>query len=238
MVISLGQMPTEIASLLSPTEGLSLQTEEEYWQLEAEMAPSLFVTDTLSLDFFRDICKKKTGSSLPIVLIKDSYTSAEVDELSLLPNLLMVHSSVVASSEFLSRLIALGGGEDLLPPLTSALVKRALVYIGEYATKQFSRWQLAEAVNVSEDYLTRIFRREIGLSPWDYLNRHRVYLATELLRQTTLTINEIASRTGFQDQAYFCRVFKKAMGCNPGKIRQRKMEEKSEKYKSVSAFSS
>ena len=219
MVISLGQMPTEIAFLLSPTEGLSLQTEEEYWQLEGEREPSLFVTDTLSLGFFREICKKKTGSSLPIVLIKDSYTSAEVDELSLFPNLLMVHTSVVPSSEFLSRLIALGGGEDLLPPLTSALVKRALVYIGEHATKQFSRWQLAEAVNVSEDYLTRIFRREIGLSPWDYLNRHRVYLATELLRQTTLTINEIASRTGFQDQAYFCRVFKKIKGFPPGKER-------------------
>ena len=219
MVVSFGQMPSEIASLLSPTEGLSLETEEEYWQLEDDKKPSLLVTDTLSFGFFKEICKRKTGSCLPIVLIRDSYTSFEVDELSLLPNLLMVHTSVVASSEFLSRLIALGGGEDLLPPLTSALVKRALVYIGEHATKQFSRWQLAEAVNVSEDYLTRIFRREIGLSPWDYLNRHRVYLATELLRQTTLTINEIASRTGFQDQAYFCRVFKKIKGFPPGKER-------------------
>lgn len=219
LVISFGQTPTEIASLLSPTEGLSLQTEEDFWRHAEKKEVALFVTDTLSLDFFREIRKRKTGSFLPIVLIQDSYTSLEVDELSLLPNLLMVHTSVVASSEFLSRLISLGGGEELLPPLTSALVKRALVYIGEHATKQFSRWQLAEAVNVSEDYLTRIFRKEIGLSPWDYLNRHRVYLATGLLRQTTLTINEIAGRTGFQDQAYFCRVFKKIKGFPPGKVR-------------------
>ena len=219
MVISFGQMPKEIASLLSPTEGLSLQSEGEFWDLAGEKEPSLLVTDTPSFEFFREIRKRKTDSSLPIVLIREAYTSVEVDELSLLPNLLMVHSSVVASSEFLSRLIALGGGEDLLPPLTSALVKRAVLYIGEHATRQFSRWQLAEAVNVSEDYLTRIFRREIGLSPWDYLNRHRVYLATGLLRQTTLTINEIAGRTGFQDQAYFCRVFKKIEGFPPGKVR-------------------
>ena len=219
MVISLGHIPTEIAFLLSPTEGLPLGTEEAFWQLEREKEPSLFVTDKLSLGFFREIRKRKTGSSLPIVLVREAYTSAEVDELSLLPNLLMVHTSVVASSEFLSRLIALGGGEDLLPPLTSALVKRAQLYIGEHATKQSSRWQLAEAVNVSEDYLTRIFRKEIGLSPWDYLNRHRIYLATGLLRQTTLTINEIAGRTGFQDQAYFCRVFKKIKGFPPGKER-------------------
>ncbi len=219
MVISLGEIPSEIASLLSPTEGFAMQSEKEFWMQEGGKEPSLFVTDALSPAFFREIRRRETGSSLPIVLIRDSYTIREVDELSLLPNLLIVHSSVVTSSEFLSRLIALGGGEDLLPPLTSALVKRALVYIGDHATKQFSRWQLAEAVNVSEDYLTRIFRREIGLSPWDYLNRHRVHLATELLRQTTLTINEIAGRTGFQDQAYFCRVFKKIKGFPPGKVR-------------------
>jgi AraC-like DNA-binding protein len=74
-------------------------------------------------------------------------------------------------------------------------------------------------VNVSEDYLTRIFRKELGLSPWDYLNRYRIYLATILLKESTLTINEVASQTGFQDQAYFCRVFRKIKGCAPTKIR-------------------
>ena len=84
-----------------------------------------------------------------------------------------------------------------------------------------SRWQLAEYVNISEDYLTRIFKKDMGLSPWDYLNRYRVQLATEMLTQTGSTINEVASATGFQDQAYFCRVFKKIKGVSPGQVRNR-----------------
>ena len=71
----------------------------------------------------------------------------------------------------------------------------------------------------SEDYLTRIFHKEMGLSLWEYLNRHRIHLATELLLHTNNTIYEVAEKTGFQDQAYFCRVFKKIHGVPPGKIR-------------------
>lgn len=218
-LVSYGQIPDEIASLLTPTKVLQLPHEKEFFTFIDQQDVALFITDTFSLSLFQEIRRRKVTSSVPIVLVKEEYTFEEVEKLSLIPNLLMVHPSVVGSSEFLSRLIALAGGEELLPPLTSALVKRALVYMAEHATEQFSRWQLAEAVHVSEDYLTRIFRREVGLSPWDYLNRYRIYLATAELRQTSMTIQEIALSTGFQDQAYFCRVFKKIMGFSPGKIR-------------------
>ena len=103
----------------------------------------------------------------------------------------------------------------------SLYVKNAIAYLNKHAYQQISRWQLAEAVNISEDYLTRIFRKEMGISPWDYLNRYRIQLACKLLTQTGLSINEIAQDTGFQDQAYFCRVFKKVKGFPPGHIRQR-----------------
>ena len=60
----------------------------------------------------------------------------------------------------------------------------------------------------------------MGISPWDYLNRYRIQLAGELLRTSGKTINEIAGEVGFQDQAYFCRVFKKIVGVAPGKMRR------------------
>jgi YesN/AraC family two-component response regulator len=83
------------------------------------------------------------------------------------------------------------------------------------------RWKLADTVHVSEDYLTRIFHKEIGLSLWEYLNRYRIYIATKMLLETNDTIYEIAENSGFQDQAYFCRVFKKIYGVPPGKIRSK-----------------
>ena len=106
-----------------------------------------------------------------------------------------------------------------MPPHTGALVKKAILYLNKNASQQIVRWKLADTVHVSEDYLTRIFHKEIGLSLWEYLNRYRIFLATKMLLETNDTIYEIAEKSGFQDQAYFCRVFKKVYGIPPGKIR-------------------
>ena len=135
--------------------------------------------------------------------------------------MLLANACITESDDFISRFDAILAGAEILPAFTGALVKKALGYFEEHATSQITRWQLAERVNVSEDYLTRIFRKELGISPWDYLNRYRIYLASELLRQEAMSVNEVASRTGFQDQAYFCRVFKKIKGVTPGKMRNR-----------------
>jgi transcriptional regulator GlxA family with amidase domain len=111
-------------------------------------------------------------------------------------------------------------GDEILPPHTGILVKKALLYFGQHAGSPISRWKMADSVNVSEDYLSRIFHKEMGLSLWDYLNRYRIFLAAELLRQTDYTIQDIALKTGFQDQAYFSRVFKKIYGLPPGHLRK------------------
>ncbi len=145
----------------------------------------------------------------------------EADELKEVPNVLIVNTCILESEEFISRLIGIFGGGELLPPLTSALVKKSIAYLNKNASLQISRWQLAAAVNISEDYLTRIFRKEIGISPWDYLNRYRIQLASKMLTQTGASVNEIARDIGFQDQAYFCRVFKKIKGFPPGHLRAR-----------------
>lgn len=187
------------------------------------------VDEGCALAIFYDLDIKSLGkmrsshkfNKTPVLIIKESFSLEDVIPLFEIPNVLVVNPSITESVEFISRLVAIFGGVDLLPPLTSALVKKAIAYINKHARQQISRWQLADAVNISEDYLTRIFRKEIGISPWDYLNRYRIQLASKLLTQTGLSINEIAQDTGFQDQAYFCRVFKKVKGFPPGHIRQR-----------------
>ncbi len=106
-------------------------------------------------------------------------------------------------------------GTESLPPHTGALAKRAVVWLSANHAGDINRWQLAEAVGASEDYLSRIFHRELGLSPWEYLNRYRVHRAKELLESTEESMKAIAARVGFHDQAYFSRVFKKLAGISP-----------------------
>jgi len=189
---------------------------EEVLDIIRSQPISLLVSDVFDPALYEQV---RRLSSAPIVLVRERWKREEAEQLSLIPRLIIAHRCVEDSHEFQTRLISLYATGEVLPPLTGALVKRAVVFLAEHATKAVSRWQLSEAVHVSEDYLTRIFRKELGLSPWDYLNRYRIYLATILLKESTLTINEVASQTGFQDQAYFCRVFRKIKGCAPTKVR-------------------
>ena len=111
-------------------------------------------------------------------------------------------------------------GTDALPAHTSALVKRATAYLHENFSRALTRWEIAEAVGVSEDYLSRVFNRELGISPWEYLNRFRVLQAKTLLSQTDESIQSIARKVGFNDQSYFSRVFHKINGVSPQAYRE------------------
>jgi len=79
---------------------------------------------------------------------------------------------------------------------------------------------MADALGVSEDYLGRVFRQELNLSPWEYLKRYRIKQAKVLLVQTENNITEIAHKVGFDDSAYFSRVFRKVVGQSPRDYRK------------------
>jgi AraC-like DNA-binding protein/DNA-binding response OmpR family regulator len=111
-------------------------------------------------------------------------------------------------------------GQDRLPPPTSLVVKQALAYLHQNYGRALSREEVAKAVGVSKNYLSEIFRQEMGLSPLDCLNRFRVQQAKELLRNTTESITAIAARVGFEDSAYFSRVFRKLAGQSPQEYRR------------------
>ncbi|MFN8455772.1 MAG: helix-turn-helix domain-containing protein [Anaerolineae bacterium] len=110
---------------------------------------------------------------------------------------------------------------EALPPHTSAVVKRAVAYFHHNYHRPLSRPEIAEAVGVSENYLSRIFSQELGLLPWQYLNRYRVMQAKRLLDQTNDSITAIALQVGFNDPAYFSKVFLREANCSPTEYRKR-----------------
>lgn len=75
---------------------------------------------------------------------------------------------------------------------------------------------IAQTMNYSQSYLTKIFLQKYDSTPIKYLNQIRLQKACYLLLNSPeLTINQIAELTGFEDQGYFSRTFKKAMGFSP-----------------------
>lgn len=107
-------------------------------------------------------------------------------------------------------------GEADLPPQISDLTRLTIAFLREnYAGIDLSRSRIAAHVAVSESYLTRVFRRDLGIAPRDYLTRYRVERAKELLRLTNHSITEIANLVGYDDSAYFSRVFHQETGRSP-----------------------
>jgi signal transduction histidine kinase/DNA-binding LacI/PurR family transcriptional regulator/AraC-like DNA-binding protein/DNA-binding response OmpR family regulator len=128
---------------------------------------------------------------------------------------------VLSSDEMAAALHRTLFGTNRLPQHTSALVKQAVVYFHQNYDRSFSRWEVAEEIGVSEDYLSRLFRRELDISPWEYLNRYRVLQATERLCHSGDSIGNVARQVGFKDPAYFSRVFHKVTGLSPSAYRER-----------------
>lgn len=89
------------------------------------------------------------------------------------------------------------------------MVKHTIASIHQNYASVLSRQRIADAVGVNKDYLDRIFQREMQLSPWNYLTRYRMKCAKELLDTTSSGMTMIATQVGFEEVAYFSRVFKK-----------------------------
>jgi len=106
------------------------------------------------------------------------------------------------------------------PGEPSGRVKRALAWLVEHHAQEVARWRLAEHLAISEDHLTRDFRRELGQTPWDFLTRYRVCQAKRALVATDKRLADVARDVGYHDQSYFCRVFRKETGTTPQRFRE------------------
>ena len=79
---------------------------------------------------------------------------------------------------------------------------------------------LAAACALSETHFRRLFRQVYGAAPIDYLLDLRLKRADDLLMSGRCTVAEAALETGFRDESYFCRCFRRRMGISPGRRAQ------------------
>ena len=221
-VLFVGAKHTHYGSWATESNTVTVASMAEFDDILNEITPSLIVFEKITEENIRRIRQNQKTVLVPIIVLPDTISSdEEVELLCSHPRIILCNRGAAESEQFNERIKAILAGDEILPPHTGALVKKAILYLNRNASKQIVRWKLADTVHVSEDYLTRIFHKEIGLSLWEYLNRYRIYIATKMLLETNDTIYEIAENSGFQDQAYFCRVFKKIYGIPPGKIRSK-----------------
>ncbi|MBQ8953139.1 MAG: helix-turn-helix domain-containing protein [Clostridia bacterium] len=110
-------------------------------------------------------------------------------------------------------------GSDVENGAYSAYVAQALSYIdGHYDDCDLTVHGIAAQVGVSGDYLSRQFRRVIGIAAQEYLRRYRFARSMELL-QAGSPVGEVARQVGFRSLCHFSREFKREMGITPSQYR-------------------
>jgi AraC-like DNA-binding protein len=191
----------------------------------AEEVPSLVLLDLVmpELSGAEVLDQMRADSRLrqvPVIILSNKVLGLEdVKRIEKHTHVTLQSKGIWSDVETISALNRAIFGTETLPPHTSGLVKQAIAYLHQNYARSISRWEIAEAIGVSEDYLSRVFNRELDLSPWDYLNRYRVLHAKHLLLHTSENIGVIAHQVGFKDQAYFSRVFHKITGTSPQAFR-------------------
>jgi signal transduction histidine kinase/DNA-binding LacI/PurR family transcriptional regulator/AraC-like DNA-binding protein len=192
----------------------------------AQEIPSLVILDLMmpGMDGFEMLDRMRADPQtrqVPVVILSGRPLNLEdVKRLEKHALVTLQSKGILSEGEIIATLHRALFDDDTLPQQTGALAKRAVAYLHQNYTRPLARWEIASAIGVSEDYLSRVFHRELGLSPWDYLNRYRVEQAKQLLHHTNSAIGIIASQVGFKDQLYFSRVFRKVTGLSPSAFRK------------------
>lgn len=192
----------------------------------AQTAPSLVILDLLmpDVDGFSVLARMRSDRrtrQIPVLVISGQMLSfKDVERLD--HAMVTFHSKgVLSEPETAARVQQALGEHSAHSHSTSTLVKRAVAYIQQHFARDLSRQEIAGAVGISQNYLSRIFQHELGISPWEYLSRYRIKQAQDLLRDTEDSITDVAAQVGFEDPAYFSRVFRKQIGHSPQHYRER-----------------
>ena len=119
--------------------------------------------------------------------------------------------------------IVLNGLSDFNNIRHSKLVANAVEYIKLNYTHDITIRELADCVQKTPNYFSHLFKKELGVSFSEFVNRVRVNEAKSLMQDTNLLIYEIAEKVGYKDYDYFKQVFKKIEGYAPSEYRNPKI---------------
>jgi AraC family transcriptional regulator len=80
--------------------------------------------------------------------------------------------------------------------------------------------EMAESAGLSMTHFSQMFRRSTGESPHQFVLRHRVERAKEMLRAAEARVLDVAVACGFKTQQHFARVFRRVCGASPTEYRE------------------
>ena len=121
----------------------------------------------------------------------------------------------------LTLLKCLGACGRASPENAHSIVDKATAWLEEHLCENIGIGDLTQYMGLSRTWLQVLFKRQTGLSPADWIVRHRVQRAMNLLERSDARITDIAESCGFQSPQYFNSVFRRHTGFTPSEWRTR-----------------
>ena len=98
-------------------------------------------------------------------------------------------------------------------------IKKALDYMNEYSSSPLQINEIANYVGLSRSYFSRLFTKETGQAPYDYLLEVRINRAKQMLALDEIPVSVVAEQCGFVNTSHFSRVFREKTGQPPASFR-------------------
>lgn len=105
-------------------------------------------------------------------------------------------------------------------PETNTYLAQIIQFIRLHITDKLTLKAIASKASISTASLYRLFKRELGISPVEFIIRERIKLSKRLLKDDTRYIKNISFEVGFEDANYFIRAFKNHEGITPKQYQQ------------------
>ncbi len=105
-------------------------------------------------------------------------------------------------------------------------IYNVLKYVEEHYTANMTVKDMAQAAQLSPDYMAKLFKASMGLTPAEYARNFRIAKSMELLEDTDRPVAEIAAELGFSDSSVFSRLFKQVAGISPTAFKRISDEER------------
>ncbi|MDF2925992.1 MAG: DNA-binding protein [Paenibacillaceae bacterium] len=131
---------------------------------------------------------------------------------------LMIRSYFCALVGMLSRCYSENSGRE---DNKAMRIAEAVTYLEEHFLEPITLDRLAEMAFLSKRQFFRVFTRNYHTTPMDYIIKRRLDYSCTLLRNDSLSVQHVALESGFRDQNYYARQFRKAYCCTPTEYREK-----------------
>ncbi|MBO3443847.1 AraC family transcriptional regulator [Clostridium sp. CCUG 7971] len=99
-------------------------------------------------------------------------------------------------------------------------ISKSIEFIKENYTKNISVSDISDYLNIDRSHFFKIFKKDMMISPQDYIINYKIKQACDLLRKSSYSVSEISSLVGFSSPSYFSKTFKKNMDTSPIKYKE------------------